>query len=120
MSTQDPSSSSEYYYDDDESTISLPSIAFVLILGFILYRYVIAPRLSSSSSASSAAGTAGGSTTAAAGLRFTHAQVEQVSHVFPQLNRRDIMWDLQRNRGNVARTIERVMSSGRLDAVCVI
>jgi len=36
--------------------------------------------------------------------------------MFPQLSRRDIMWDLQRNGGNVAATTERVLSGRALEA----
>jgi len=93
-----------------EETISYPSIALVLALGFVLYRYFFA----SSTPPSSPTATRPG------GLRFTPAQVDQVSAMFPQLSRRDIMWDLQRNRGSVQATIERVLGGGRLDAVSTI
>jgi hypothetical protein len=39
--------------------------------------------------------------------------------MFPQLSRRDIAWDLQRNGGNAAATTERVLSGRPLDTVCV-
>jgi len=89
-----------------EETISYPSIALVLALGFVLYRYFFASQSPSPSAPSRNNG-----------LRFTPAQVDQVSAMFPQLSRRDIMWDLQRNRGSVQGTIERVLGGGRLDAV---
>jgi hypothetical protein len=38
--------------------------------------------------------------------------------MFPQLNRRDIMWDLQRNGGSVAATTERILGGGSLSPVC--
>lgn len=92
-----------------EETISYPSIALVLALGFVLYRYFFASQSPSTPSSSTP--------TRNNGLRFTPAQVDQVSAMFPQLSRRDIMWDLQRNRGSVQGTIERVLGGGRLDAV---
>lgn len=92
-----------------EETISYPSIALVLALGFVLYRYFFASQSPSAPSSSTP--------TRNNGLRFTPAQVDQVSAMFPQLSRRDIMWDLQRNRGSVQGTIERVLGGGRLDAV---
>jgi len=92
----------------DAETISYPSIALVLALGFIVYRYFFSSATSTSPSSAS---------TARNGLRFTPAQVEQVSAMFPQLSRRDIMWDLQRNRGSVQGTIERVLRGVRLDPV---
>jgi CUE domain len=51
------------------------------------------------------------------GQRFTPAQVEQITQVFPQLNRRDIMWDLQRNGGSVAATTERILGGRGLEPV---
>lgn len=96
-------------HPSDEATISIPSLLFVGILLFFSYRYFFA-----GASPSSSSGSAG---RPANGLRFTAAQVEQVAAMFPQLNRRDIMWDLHRNRGSVQATVERVMSGGSLDPV---
>lgn len=91
---------------DEEATISLPSLAFVAVLGFIIYRYFA----SSSRSTTESSGRV-------AGQRFTPAQVEQITAMFPQLNRRDIMWDLQRNGGSVAATTERILGGGGLSPV---
>jgi coupling of ubiquitin conjugation to ER degradation protein 1 len=92
---------------DEEATISLPSLAFVAVIGFIIYRYFS----SSSRSTTTSSGRV-------AGQRFTAAQVEQITAMFPQLNRRDIMWDLQRNGGSVAATTERILGGGGLSPVC--
>ncbi|KAI9873604.1 MAG: hypothetical protein M1823_007879, partial [Watsoniomyces obsoletus] len=89
--------------DDEEATISIPSLVIVGVLLFFSYRYFFAARPSSSS------------TTPRNGLPFTAAQVEQISAMFPQLNRRDIMWDLHRNRGSVQATTERVLMGRGLD-----
>ncbi|KAE8372416.1 hypothetical protein BDV26DRAFT_99761 [Aspergillus bertholletiae] len=43
------------------------------------------------------------------------AQVEQIAQMFPQLSTRDIMWDLQRNGGNVAATTERILTGRGLE-----
>ncbi|PKX98913.1 putative AMFR protein [Aspergillus novofumigatus IBT 16806] len=43
------------------------------------------------------------------------APVEQIAQMFPQLSTREIMWDLQRNGGNVAATTERILSGRGLD-----
>ncbi|RMZ85823.1 hypothetical protein DV737_g527, partial [Chaetothyriales sp. CBS 132003] len=90
---------------DEEPTLSIPSLVLVGILIFFTYQYFFTSRSSSSSSGPDN------------GLRFTAAQVEQVSSVFPHLSRRDIMWDLQRNRGSVQATTERVLSGRGLDPV---
>jgi hypothetical protein len=98
--------------DTDEATISIPSLVFVGILLFVAYRYMFA---SSSSSATSSGLSRNNNSNAP---RFTAAQVETISAMFPQLNRRDIMWDLQRNRGSVQATTERLLTGRGLDPVC--
>lgn len=103
------------HHADDEATISIPSLLFVGILIFFSYRYFFARGDSSSHSSASSAARPGQN-----GLRFTAAQVEQVSAMFPQLNRRDIMWDLHRNRGSVQATAERVMAGVGLDPVSLV
>ena len=93
--------------EPDEATISYSSIAFVLGLAFIIYRYFSAP----SSDATPSSGPR------PQGQRYTEAQLDQVTAMFPQMSRRDIAWDLQRNRGNVNATVERVLGGRGLDAV---
>ncbi|EXJ90543.1 hypothetical protein A1O1_03646 [Capronia coronata CBS 617.96] len=94
---------------DEEASISIPSLAFVAVLGYFIYRYFF--------SSSPGSGTDGSQTfsSRSAGLRFTPAQVDQIAQMFPQLNRRDIMWDLHRNRGSVQATTERVLMGRGLD-----
>ncbi|KAK5467261.1 hypothetical protein LTS15_000233 [Exophiala xenobiotica] len=94
---------------DEEATISIPSLAFVAVLGYFIYRYFF-----SSSTGTGADGNPS-SSSRNNGLRFTPAQVEQVAQMFPQLSRRDIMWDLHRNRGSVPATTERVLTGQGLD-----
>ncbi|KAF1913265.1 hypothetical protein BDU57DRAFT_522061 [Ampelomyces quisqualis] len=48
--------------------------------------------------------------------RTNPAQIDQLAQMFPQLSRRDIAWDLQRNGGNAAATTERVLGGRGLDA----
>ena len=97
---------------DEEATISIPSLAFVAVLGYFLYRYFFSSNSNANSSASPA--TSRGTTP---GIRFTPAQVDQIAQMFPQLSRRDIMWDLHRNRGSVQATTERVLMGRGLDPV---
>lgn len=95
---------------EEEATISIPSLAFVAVLGFFIYRYFFsAPRTRADGSAASSSRNNG--------LRFTPAQVDQIAQMFPQISRRDIMWDLHRNRGSVQATTERVLMGRGLDPV---
>ncbi|ORY11357.1 hypothetical protein BCR34DRAFT_588014 [Clohesyomyces aquaticus] len=48
-------------------------------------------------------------------VRVNPSQIDQIAQMFPQMNRRDIAWDLQRNGGNVAATTEKVLSGRTLD-----
>jgi coupling of ubiquitin conjugation to ER degradation protein 1 len=93
--------------DEEEASLSIPSLAFVAFLSFFIIRYFISSRSSDSATSSRRAG-----------QRFTGAQVEQLAQMFPQLSRRDIMWDLQRNGGSVAATTERVLAGRGLERVC--
>jgi coupling of ubiquitin conjugation to ER degradation protein 1 len=92
---------------DEEATLSIPSLAFVAFLSFFIIRYFMSSRSSS-----------GELSQRRNGQRFTPAQVEQITQMFPQLNRRDIMWDLQRNGGSVAATTERILGGRGLEPVC--
>ncbi|KAF7503514.1 hypothetical protein GJ744_003665 [Endocarpon pusillum] len=89
---------------DEEATLSIPSLAFVAFLSFFIIRYFMSSRSTDTAAASRRAG-----------QRFTGAQVEQLAQMFPQLSRRDIMWDLQRNGGSVAATTERVLGGRGLE-----
>lgn len=93
---------------EEEATLSIPSLAFVAVLSFLIIRYFMSSRSSD-----------GAATARRNGQRFTSAQVDQVAAVFPQLSRRDIMWDLQRNGGSVAATTERVLAGRGLDRVAM-
>lgn len=50
-------------------------------------------------------------------MRAREADIERIQQMFPQVPRRSIMWDLQRNGGNVVATTERVLSGRGLEVV---
>lgn len=54
--------------------------------------------------------------TAESYLRSREIAVERIQQMFPQAERRSILWDLQRNGGNIQHTTERILA-GRLDTV---
>ncbi|MCJ1313106.1 hypothetical protein MMC25_006783 [Agyrium rufum] len=49
------------------------------------------------------------------GRRINPDHVEQIASMFPQVSRREIYWDLQRNGGGVAACSERILSGRSLD-----
>ncbi|KAI4166584.1 MAG: hypothetical protein LQ343_007938 [Gyalolechia ehrenbergii] len=85
-----------------DQTLNIPSLVVAAVLVFFSVRYFF---FSSPSS------------TQAASDRNTAnpVQIEQLAQMFPQLNRRDIEWDLQRNGGSVQATTERVLSGRGLE-----
>ncbi|KAK1481759.1 CUE domain-containing protein [Colletotrichum cuscutae] len=85
--------------------ISLPYLVMILLVTAFVIRFLFfspapppAPRQS-----------------AAAVLRTREAAVERIQQMFPQVDRRTILWDLQRNGGNIQATSERILA-GRMEA----
>lgn len=94
-----------------DQTINLPQLVFIVILGGLAIRYFFFSDGSSSSSSPSR------NPNSASNLRAREADVERIQQMFPQVSRRSIMWDLQRNGGNVVATTERVLSGRGLEVV---
>lgn len=92
-----------------DQTLNIPSLLLVLVLVFLTVRYFFFSPSFSSSSRSSANRRGGADP----------AHVEQISSMFPQVGRREIMWDLQRNGGSVAATTERILGGRGLEVVSV-
>lgn len=89
-----------------EQSINIPQVIVFAVVAFLVYRWY--------SSKPSANGTRPSATRS---TRIDPAQIDTIAQMFPQLNRRDIAWDLQRNGGNAAATTERVLSGRSLDTV---
>ncbi|KAI9746186.1 MAG: hypothetical protein M1818_000867 [Claussenomyces sp. TS43310] len=90
----------------NEQTINIPQLLLVLFLGGLAIRYFFF---------SSPAGRHSHTSSSASSVRAREADVEMIQQMFPQLARRTIMWDLQRNGGNVAATTERILGGGSLE-----
>lgn len=85
-----------------DQTLNVPSLLLVLVLVFLTVRYFFfSPSTRSSPNRRGA----------------DPAHVEQISSMFPQVGRREIMWDLQRNGGSVAATTERILGGRGLEVV---
>ncbi|KAL1992129.1 hypothetical protein VTN49DRAFT_4161 [Thermomyces lanuginosus] len=89
---------------DDEPSLNIPSLLTLAVVSFFVIRWFL-------NRDNGSASTAGRSR----GRQIDPAQVEQISQMFPQLDRRDIMWDLHRNGGSVTATTERILSGLGLD-----
>ena len=90
-----------------EQSINIPQVLVFIVVTFLAVRwYFSKPSTPTRPGAQRAA------------PRVTPAQIDTIAQMFPQLSRRDIAWDLQRNGGNAAATTERVLSGRPLDSVC--
>jgi coupling of ubiquitin conjugation to ER degradation protein 1 len=93
---------------EEQTIIGIPQLLLALLIGGIAIRWFFFSGASSRSSQS---------TFNANRLRAREADVERIQQMFPQIARRTIMWDLQRNGGNVTATTERILSGRRLESV---
>ena len=89
---------------DDSQTISIPSLILLAAVTTLAIRYFFFTKADPNAPRSHP-------------RAANPADIEQIATMFPQLNRRDIIWDLQRNGGSVAATTERVLSRGTLEQV---
>lgn len=87
-------------------TINFGQIFAVAVVGFLLYRWFSGPSPPSSQSS----GRNGG-------RQVNPEHVEAVAQMYPQLDRRAIIWDLHRNGGSVQATVERLLGGRSLETV---
>lgn len=90
-----------------EQSINIPQVIVFLVVSFLVARWYL--------SKPAAAGTHTGPQRSTPPMN--PAQIDQIAQMFPQLSRRDIAYDLQRNGGNTTATTERVLSGRGLDTV---
>ncbi|OAQ63275.1 ubiquitin system component Cue [Pochonia chlamydosporia 170] len=84
--------------------ISLPYLAGILLISGLIIRYLFFSGTQASRPARSPEDI----------RRSREAAVERIQQMFPQADRRSILWDLQRNGGSIQSTTERILS-GRLE-----
>ncbi|KAL6881077.1 ubiquitin system component cue domain-containing protein [Trichoderma novae-zelandiae] len=88
-----------------DEQISLPFFAIVLLVSGLIVRYLFfsGPRPERPPVR-----------TAEQMIRSREVAVQRIQQMFPQVERRSILWDLQRNGGNIQNTTERILA-GRLE-----
>ena len=94
--------------DASHSTINIPQILAVALVGFLAIRWFMSKPSSPSSSSNTS--------TSSSSNRPDLAKIEHIAAMFPQLDRRTIAWDLHRNGSSVPATTERILSGRGLDA----
>ncbi|KAI3397767.1 hypothetical protein diail_10420 [Diaporthe ilicicola] len=85
--------------------INLPSLVVIIVLSGLIVRYLFF---------SSPAGNQQPRDSLSQ-MRQREVAVERIQQMFPQVDRRTILWDLQRNGGSIAATTEKILS-GRMEA----
>ena len=88
----------------NQTSINIPQIIAVALVGFLAIRWYLNKTPSNTSNA-----------TSSRGRQVDINKIDQVSAMFPQLDRRTIAWDLHHNGGNVSATTERVLAGRGLD-----
>jgi coupling of ubiquitin conjugation to ER degradation protein 1 len=88
--------------------INVPSLVVILVLSGLIIRYLFF-----SSPAQTQPQNRRDSVSAALARE---AAAERIQQMFPQVDRRTALWDLQMNGGNIAATTERILS-GRMETV---
>ena len=86
-----------------DQTLNVPSLFLVVLVTSLAIRYFFFGSRSPPA--------------ASTGRRVDPAHVDQIATMFPQVDRRAIQWDLQRNGGSVTATTERILGRGYLDTV---
>ncbi|KAI2469384.1 hypothetical protein F4781DRAFT_394604 [Annulohypoxylon bovei var. microspora] len=89
----------------DDEQVSLTSLIIIVVLGGLIIRYLFFSPTSQPPRPTRDAQSAS---------RAREAAVERIQQMFPQVDRRTILWDLHRNGGNIAATTERILS-GRIE-----
>ncbi|CAK4033627.1 related to AMFR [Lecanosticta acicola] len=89
---------------EGQTSINIPQIIAVAVVGFLAFRWFM-----------SKPSTLAGGSSSRRNNTIDINKIEQVASVFPQLDRRSIAWDLQRNGGNVEATTERVLGGRGLE-----
>ncbi|KAG9231734.1 hypothetical protein BJ875DRAFT_468654 [Amylocarpus encephaloides] len=92
-----------------DQTINVPQLLLILLLGGLAIRYFFLSKYDDRGERAAAEASLNRV------IRASETDVERVQQLFPQVPRRSIMWDLQRNEGNIAATTERVLSGRGLE-----
>ncbi|KAM0810469.1 putative CUE domain-containing protein [Seiridium cardinale] len=92
-----------------DEQISLSSLIFIVVISGLAIRYFFFGGSPSSQTIARPSGR-----DAASAVRAREAAVERIQQMFPQVDRRTVLWDLQRTGGSVQATTERILS-GRVE-----
>ncbi|KAI9658490.1 MAG: hypothetical protein M1831_003928 [Alyxoria varia] len=98
-----------------QATLNIPAVLVTAALAVFAIRYFFfSPSPDASSNTAPGVAAAASSSSRNSRRRVAPEKIETVLSMFPQLSRRNIEWDLQRNGSSVQTTSERVLTEGRL------
>ncbi|KAF2636796.1 hypothetical protein P280DRAFT_141303 [Massarina eburnea CBS 473.64] len=89
-----------------EQTLNIPQLLVFIVVTVLAVRWYF--------SKPAGAGTRPAAATRAT-PRISQAQIDQISQMFPQVERRSIAWELSRNGGNVTAVTEKILSGRALE-----
>lgn len=95
-----------------EQTLNVPQLLVFLIVSVLAVRWYLAKPAAGGAQSSGSA--------RRAGVNVTAVQIDQIASMFPQHDRRQIAWDLQRNGANMAATTEKILSGRTLEVVSLV
>lgn len=101
-----PRQTSPNQHSTMSNEISIPTLVVVCVIGGLVFKYLFWP----SASGGGSSGAQGGGRDSASQQRQRELAVERIQQMFPQVERRTILWDLQRNGGSIAATTEKILS----------
>ncbi|KAK3688574.1 CUE domain-containing protein [Podospora appendiculata] len=86
-----------------DEQVNVPSLVVILVISGLIIRYLFFSAPAPPSPAAQARQQRDAS-------RAREAAVERIQQMFPQVERRTALWNLQRNGGNIAATTERILA----------
>jgi len=96
-----------------DQQVSLPFLIILLLTIGVVTRYLFFSSSTSGPRARNSRNTSGRDANAA---RLREVAAQRIQQMFPQVDRRTILWDLQRNGGSIQATTERILA-GRMETV---
>lgn len=89
----------------NDGQFGLPSLLVAIVIGGLIWKYIWPAGGNTNTN-----GNGGSARDSASQARQREAAVERIQQMFPQVDRRTILWDLQRNGGSIATTTEKILS----------
>jgi coupling of ubiquitin conjugation to ER degradation protein 1 len=96
-----------------DQQVSLPFLIILLLTIGVVTRYLFFSSSASGPRARNSRNNLGRDANAA---RLREVAAQRIQQMFPQVDRRTILWDLQRNGGSIQATTERILA-GRMETV---